>query len=113
MIRIAHPDGTTDLRYSVTREHCGEAAPAWVARFCGDWIGKAATEGAAWKIADDHHRAAVTVVYHDDCVEHLYPSVMHTEYEGFCYRLALKGTRFDNAATAYEGRKVYQVIVYY
>lgn len=29
-----------DKRYTVTREWCGQARPMWIARFCGDWIGK-------------------------------------------------------------------------
>jgi len=29
-----------DKRYTVEREWCGESKPMWVARFCGDWLGK-------------------------------------------------------------------------
>jgi hypothetical protein len=44
---IKHSDGTTDRRYTVTKEYAGSAAPLWVARFQGEWIASAHTrEGA-------------------------------------------------------------------
>lgn len=29
-----------DARYTATKEWCGETTPKWIARFCGDWLGK-------------------------------------------------------------------------
>ena len=30
--------GQTDKRYTVNKEYAGQAAPVWVARFCGEFI---------------------------------------------------------------------------
>jgi hypothetical protein len=29
-----------DARYTITREHTGREKPCFVARFCGEWIGR-------------------------------------------------------------------------
>lgn len=41
-----------DRRFSIAREFCGHATPQFVARFCGEWIGRAATKGEARELAD-------------------------------------------------------------
>jgi len=51
---IRHENGRRDGRYTVTRELCGEATPRYVARFCGDWIGKADDAPGAWAQAEVH-----------------------------------------------------------
>jgi len=45
-----------DERYSVNKEWCGHSKQKFVARFCGDWIGKAETKNKAWLLC----------IYHDD-----------------------------------------------
>lgn len=37
----------SDPRYTVTLEHCGDTAPRFIVRFCGEWVSKHATQGAA------------------------------------------------------------------
>lgn len=37
-----------DPRYTVTSEYCGQEKPMWIARFEGEWIGKAEKESSAW-----------------------------------------------------------------
>lgn len=44
-----------DARYSVTLEWCGQSRPMWIARFCGDWLGKAACRSAALAICQAHY----------------------------------------------------------
>lgn len=41
-----------DHRFNIAREFCGHGVPQFVARFCGEWIGCAATQGAARELAD-------------------------------------------------------------
>jgi len=44
-----------DSRYSINQEYCGESLPRYIARFCGDWLGKANTMTGAQLIAIRHH----------------------------------------------------------
>jgi plasmid replication initiation protein len=43
-----------DNRYSAGREFTGRAAPEWVVRFCGEWIGRADSRKAAEEMAAAH-----------------------------------------------------------
>ncbi len=43
-----------DRRYTVAPEHCGLAGRCFVARFCGDWLGRSATRAGAVAIARAH-----------------------------------------------------------
>lgn len=47
--------GKPDLRYSVTREWCGQPEPRFVARFCGDWIGHDISYPGAVLLAVGHN----------------------------------------------------------
>ena len=51
---VRHPNTDPDERYSVGREGTGDMDRQWVARFCGDRIGSAATEAGAWVLAAYH-----------------------------------------------------------
>ncbi len=31
---------SSDRRFTIAREYCGEATPRWVLRFCGEWVDK-------------------------------------------------------------------------
>jgi hypothetical protein len=42
-----------DNRYTVTLEYCGEEKPRYIARFCGDWLGKSETELGAFMIVQN------------------------------------------------------------
>lgn len=44
-----------DARYTVTREGTGHLDRQQVARFCGDWVGCAATEDQAWDLLHQLH----------------------------------------------------------
>jgi len=44
--------------YRIGRELCGEAAPRWVVRFRGEWIGQRETLEAAETLAENHHGRA-------------------------------------------------------
>jgi len=44
----------SDQRYTVTLEWCGDAKPRYIARFCGEWIAKAASYPAAVLLATGH-----------------------------------------------------------
>jgi len=46
-----------DGRYHIALEWCGRATRQYVARFCSEWIGCAATESGAREQADLHYRA--------------------------------------------------------
>lgn len=37
---VRHPNGEKDTRYDVNLEWCGHSTMQYVARFCGDWIGR-------------------------------------------------------------------------
>lgn len=52
---IHHANGRPDHRYTVTREYIGRDHRAYVARFCGAWIGWAETEPQAWRLAAQHN----------------------------------------------------------
>ncbi|OHT21619.1 hypothetical protein [Edaphosphingomonas haloaromaticamans] len=43
-----------DRRYTVAPEYCGLAGRCFVARFCGDWLGRSATHTGAAGIARAH-----------------------------------------------------------
>ena len=43
-----------DRRYTINLEYCGHARRRHVARFCGDWLGQAASRTAALAIATAH-----------------------------------------------------------
>lgn len=53
---VIHPDGTTDHRYTFTREFCGYEERQWVARFCGGWIGSRRKRRHAVAMAKEHQR---------------------------------------------------------
>ena len=42
--------------YRIAREYCGEAAPRWVVRFRGEWVGQRDTLEAAETLAETHNR---------------------------------------------------------
>lgn len=44
----------TDNRYTIHQEHTGKAAPQHVVRFCGEWVGSAATRAEAFSVLDTH-----------------------------------------------------------
>lgn len=46
-----------DNRYTVTKEYCGQPKPQWVARFCGDWIGRDESKPGAWLQCQAHDDA--------------------------------------------------------
>lgn len=54
VFRVCHPDGSTDTRYALALEFCGEKEPRLILRFCGDWIGKAAGLAEAFEMAQAH-----------------------------------------------------------
>ncbi len=31
---------SSDQRFTVTLEHCGESSPRYILRFCGEWVDK-------------------------------------------------------------------------
>lgn len=37
----------SDPRYTVTLEWCGHEKPLYIVRFCGEWVSKHMTKGAA------------------------------------------------------------------
>ena len=43
-----------DRRYTINLEYCGHARRRHVARFCGDWLGQAASRTAALAITTAH-----------------------------------------------------------
>lgn len=43
-----------DRRYTVAPEYCGLAERCFVARFCGDWLGRSATRAGAVAINRAH-----------------------------------------------------------
>ena len=45
---------TTDNRYAITREWCGQSKQMHIVRFCGEWVGKAHTIRHARMIRDVH-----------------------------------------------------------
>jgi len=45
--------------YRIGRELCGEAAPRWVVRFRGEWVGQRETLEAAETLAETHNRRKV------------------------------------------------------
>ena len=45
-----------DSRYTVTREFSGDqGGPSFVARFCGEWVGRSDTIPGAWVKAAEHN----------------------------------------------------------
>lgn len=46
-----------DKRYTVTEEFTGQPRRMFVARFCGDWIGQAATKAEAQALCVEHKAA--------------------------------------------------------
>ena len=48
---------TSDPRYSIAQEYCGHDTPRWVVRFCGDWVGEAATKVKARELAMEYELA--------------------------------------------------------
>lgn len=44
-----------DKRYRFVREFCGERDQQWVARFCGEWVGKSDTKVGAQLLAFSHN----------------------------------------------------------
>jgi hypothetical protein len=43
-----------DKRYTITLEFCGYSTARYVARFCGEWLGKSDRQYGAWIIANQH-----------------------------------------------------------
>lgn len=59
---IIHPTaGVRDTRYTVDIEFTGQPAAAYVARFCGEWVGQATTQPDAWQLAQAHDVARRTL----------------------------------------------------
>jgi len=50
-----------DKRYTVTLEFCGHPTALPVVRFCGNWVGSASTEQAAWELATEHNGKRIGV----------------------------------------------------
>lgn len=44
----------TDKRYTITKEYCGLPYPAFVVRFCGDWIAARDTREQAVAVITEH-----------------------------------------------------------
>jgi hypothetical protein len=44
----------SDARYTVAKEYCGQAAPRWVARFCGEWLGQSISRNTAVMLCIGH-----------------------------------------------------------
>ena len=53
---------TLDARYTVALEHTGEAAPVYVARFCGDWLGSAPAREDAVRYMIAHRSGMVAAM---------------------------------------------------
>jgi hypothetical protein len=53
---------TLDARYSIALEHTGEAAPVYVARFCGDWLGSAPAREDAVRYMIAHRSGMVAAM---------------------------------------------------
>ena len=53
---IKHSNGTTDHRYALNKENCGRNVKAWVARFCGEWIGTGDNYKDAEDLAIEHNK---------------------------------------------------------
>jgi len=53
---------TLDARYSIALEHTGEAAPVYVARFCGDWLGSAPAREDAVRYMIAHRAGMVAAM---------------------------------------------------
>ena len=53
---------TLDARYSIALEHIGEAAPVYVARFCGDWLGSAPAREDAVRYMIAHRAGMVAAM---------------------------------------------------
>lgn len=50
-----HLDNKVDKRYSVNLEWAGEANKQWIARFCGEWVGKGRDKQEAIELAQEHY----------------------------------------------------------
>lgn len=53
---------TLDARYSIALERTGEAAPIYVARFCGDWLGSAPAREDAVRYMIAHRSGMVAAM---------------------------------------------------
>jgi len=53
---------TLDARYTIALEHTGEAAPVYVARFCGDWLGSAPAREDAVRYMIAHRSGMVAAM---------------------------------------------------
>ena len=53
---------TPDARYTIALEHTGEAAPIYVARFCGDWLGSAPAREDAVRYMIAHRSGMVAAM---------------------------------------------------
>ena len=53
---------TLDARYTIALEHTGEAAPVYVARFCGDWLGSAPAREDAVRYMIAHRAGMVAAM---------------------------------------------------
>ena len=53
-MRVTHENGRTDNRYTVAPEYFGGSKPAQVARFCGQYLGRADNDWKAWLICAEH-----------------------------------------------------------
>lgn len=45
-----------DARYTARLEFCGDAEPAFVVRFCGEWVGRADSPAECESVAAKHRR---------------------------------------------------------
>lgn len=55
-----------DKRYTFTREFMGEREQMWVARFCGEWVGKSDTKVGAMLLAYSHRNGYAAADVGDD-----------------------------------------------
>lgn len=52
---IHHSDGSTDHRYALRQEWCGDALRKWVVRFDGEWVGASPFYSSALMLAIGHN----------------------------------------------------------
>ena len=49
-----------DKRYTIAREYCGQVEPQYVARFCGEWLGRSANKSDARNMCDVHRENLIS-----------------------------------------------------
>jgi hypothetical protein len=54
---LTHSDGTTDRRYSIQPEYCGQETQRWVLRYCGEFVAQSLSRSAMVTRAVGHRLA--------------------------------------------------------